>query len=225
VYLGAEIPEAACRYSERITDCRFACVGRLVPCKGHETLLQAFRLVLDELPAAELHVFGDGPLSDRLHWVLERSGLRSAVYMHGEVPNSKLVSRLEECEVVVLSSQVDDAGKQEGLPISLTEAAALGLPCVATRCGGIPEIVHHDETGLLVQQRNPEQLAHAMLGLARDPDLRRRLGSRARQMCIERFDARTQLREVVDLYRAAIAAQSALRGSQRILPTSTHGQA
>lgn len=205
VYLGTPIPDTPARHSDRVVDCRFACVGRLVPCKGHETLLRAFRVVIDELPSAQLCLFGDGPLRDHLEWLAGELDIESHVSFYGDTPNTKILSRLaNDVDVLVLASQTDDTGRREGLPISLTEGAALGLPAVSTVCGGIPEIVRDGESGLLAAERRTDQLSGAMLSLARDPDLRRRLGSQGRDLALKMFNVDLQLAALATLYDEAI---------------------
>lgn len=205
VYLGTPIPTSGTRYSDRIADCKFACVGRFIPCKGHETLLKAFKEVVAKRPTVELHLYGDGPLRDRLEWLIDNLGLRQHVHLHGETINAVILNRLaSDMDVLILASQDDDTGRREGLPISLTEGAALGLPCVGTRCGGIPELIHDSESGMLVDQRSPAQLATAMLALADQPNLRERLGLRARDVAADKFNSQKQHAAVAQIYREAL---------------------
>lgn len=205
LYLGTPIPDEAVRNSTRIGMTTFACVASLVPCKGHETLLCAFALLVRDVAEARLHLFGDGHLRSRLEWLASRLALEGRVSFHGQLPYDEVQMRLRrDIDVVVLASQQDDTGAREGLPMSLVEGAALGLPLIGTRCGGIPEIVRDGETGVLVEQREPERLANAMLTLARTPVLRRQLGQTGRKLAREHFDIERQLPQIAALYPDAL---------------------
>ena len=200
-YLGTPIPSEPVRYSSRTDDFRVAIAANLVPCKGHETLLDAIHRVVDRLAGATLHIYGDGPLRDRLHWLIDQRSLCSNVMMHGNIPYSELQRILQwETDVLALCSQRDDLGAREGLPMCLVEAAAIGMPLVGSRCGGIPEIVRDGETGLLVDQRDANGLARALLQLGRDPDLRQRLGTNARSLAIRFFNVEQQLLRLAGVY-------------------------
>lgn len=201
VYLGTPIPNQHTDYTERTDDCEFACVASLTPSKGHEILLSAFRELRKSRPKASLHLYGDGPLGDRLRWVSNRLGLDDAVNFHGQVSNTDVQKALlKNTDVVILASHKDDAGCREGIPVSLMEACAAGVPCVSTRCGGIPELIQEDRTGLLVDERNEKQLTTTMLRLARDPKYREALGIAARDFVKQYFDLDRQLEIIAGLY-------------------------
>ncbi len=202
VRLGSHVPPNQALGSERLEDCVFACVASLLPCKGHETLLKAFADVRRHVPAATLHLFGDGPLRDRLEWLSRHLLLGECVLFHGSVPHNVLQRRLsDEIDVVVLASQRDDSGSREGLPISLNEAGALGLPCVATRCGGVGELVEDGATGFLADERDTGTLAERMTQLSADPELRRGFGSAARERVNQQFNLDKQHLAFEGLYR------------------------
>ena len=204
VYVGSPIPESGVVYSSRTTDVRFSCVARLVPGKGHETLLRAFKQVTARAPGAALHLFGNGPLRDRLSWVVRELDLEAHVTFHGSVCHDAVQRHMrEQTDVLVLTSRTDDQGRGEGLPVSLTEGAALGLPLIGTRCGGIPEVVRNDDTGLLVDQRDEKGLCDAMLHLARTPSLRQQMGNASRRLAIDLFDLQKQLGRIAQLYGQA----------------------
>ncbi|QEG38656.1 GDP-mannose-dependent alpha-(1-6)-phosphatidylinositol monomannoside mannosyltransferase [Roseimaritima ulvae] len=207
IHVGAP-PHAAhqlSRPTSRIEDCQFYCVASLLPCKGHETLLTAFRDVRKEIPNATLHLVGDGPLRDRLQWVCDSLQLGGRVIFHGHLDNEVVISKLrDDADVVVLTSQHDDEGNQEGLPTSLQEAASLGLPCIGTDCGGISELICNGETGLVVPQRDPARVAEALLQLAKSPRLRAEMGSAAALRGREHFNLENFYVQIAACYREAI---------------------
>ena len=166
---------------------RAVSVARLSAVKDPITLLQATRRVLDEQPAFRLDLVGDGPPQGG-----GAGNRRSAPRRRGSSPRRSHHVRpvLEEASFFVLSST------SEGVSLTLLEAMASGLPVMATRVGGTPEVVEHGKTGILVPPRAPEALADAMLTMLRKPWLRQRMSLAARRRVEDRFD----IRKTVDAY-------------------------
>ena len=147
----------------------FGTVGNLAAKKDQGTMLRAFAEALWALPAARLVVVGTGPRERELRLLADRLGVGHALEflgMRDDVPEL-----LPGFDTFVLSSL------HEGLSIALVEALAAGVPVVATRVGGIPELIIHGEYGLLVPPRDAGSLAAAMVGLARDEPTRSRLAA------------------------------------------------
>jgi glycosyltransferase involved in cell wall biosynthesis len=155
-------------------------VSVLRPGKGHEVAIKAVRSLLPRFPALRLLILGDGPArADIARDALE---LGDAVVMPGH--RDDVMSVLGATDVVLHVTDMD------AFPTALIEAAAMGLPAVATDVGGIPEIVEPGVTGLLVASPpSVEQTAAALAQLLDDAELRRRLGTRAREVFDERFTA------------------------------------
>jgi glycosyltransferase involved in cell wall biosynthesis len=167
-------------------------VGRLVPVKGHAWLLKSVPRVLAEVPQACFALIGEGPLAEHLRQLAEELAISRRVMFLGarqDVPEC-----LAALDLFVLPSL------NEGMGLALVEAMAMGLPVVATRVGGIPDVVREGETGLLVPPGDEKALALAMLSLLRDPDRRRAYGEAAKRRVDERFDAASTMREVERLY-------------------------
>lgn len=179
------------REIDRSTVRRAIHVARLIyPTKDQETLLRAVRLVADKEPAFLLDIVGDGPHRARLEALCDELHLRRHVKFHGFRDDVHVM--LARAEFFVLSSV------KEGLSITLLEAAATGLPIVATRVGGNPEVVLDRETGLLVPPESPESLAAAMLELLACPEAAEQMGTAGRNHVQEVFD----LKVVVAAYEA-----------------------
>ena len=207
IHVGAPQRESneACVGSARIDDCRFFCIAGLVPCKGHETLLTAFKGISNVLPRSTLHLIGDGPLRHRLEWMTKSLRLDNNVKFHGQLANEKVVSTLQsEADVVVLASQKADNGSEEGLPTCLQEAGSLGIPCIGTECGGISELIVHGKTGLVVPQRDARLLESEMLTLAQSPEMRRNMGKLAFQRVRENFNLDKFYRQMHDCYHSLV---------------------
>ena len=161
-------------------------VGRLVERKGVEVLVRALA-GLASLPDAELTVIGAG---ERAH-VIERTarlhGVADRVHLRGTVTREELVRSYSNHDVFVLPAVVDAKGDTEGLGVVLLEALRFERPVIASDLGGIPDIVEHERTGLLVPPGDPAILGSAIESLARNPDRARQMALRGRQVARDRF--------------------------------------
>ena len=168
-------------------------VGRLQRPKDPLTLARALGLLRARFTAV---VVGEGPDRPLLEAEIRRLGLERAVVLAGD--RSDVADVLARADVFVLSSTA------EGLPLSILEAMAAGLPVVASSVGGVPEAVEDGETGLLVAPRDPVRLAAAIEGLLADPALRRRLGANGRERVRERFGLEAFQQSHVAVYRCEL---------------------
>jgi sugar transferase (PEP-CTERM/EpsH1 system associated) len=167
-------------------------VGRLSPEKDVATLLRAAALVVQEEPAFQLVLAGDGACMPALCDLARKLGITEQVHFLGEVRG--IPQLLAEASLFVLPSL------SEGVPLTILESMAAGLPVVATRVGGIPEIVVDGQTGLLVPAAAPEALARALLSVWRDPEGGRRMGLVGRDRILECFDTRHMVAQYEALY-------------------------
>lgn len=152
-------------------------VGSLREEKAHDVLLQAFALLRVEKPEAKLLLVGDGPLKTQLKQLVETLGLSEAVFFAGERPD--VSNLLKAMDIFAFPS------RNESLGIALLEAMFIGVPVVATRTGGIPEIVTEGVTGLLVEVEDVEGLYRVIQRLSGDDELRSSLADAARQYVFE----------------------------------------
>lgn len=187
---------------------KLTCVARMVSCKGHETLLQAAARLRDEGVPFHLELIGDGPLHHRLEWLAGQLNLTDTVTFRGELAHLETLREIESSDLVVLASQVADNGQAEGIPVTLMEAGARGVPVVSTRCGGIPELVIDGSTGLLVEPRDVAGLAGAIRKLLEDDSLRRTLGDTAGRRIREEFNAENSLLQIAQLYEQMLEPQA-----------------
>jgi glycosyltransferase involved in cell wall biosynthesis len=185
-------------------------VGRLVPIKNHRLFLQAARDIVQEMQdradrSVRFLVVGDGDLRDRLEDETRAMGLASRVLFLGF--RRDLENIYADLDIVVLTSN------NEGTPVCLIEAMAGGKPVVATRVGGVADLVEDNVTGMLVPPGDREALAKALLVLLGDPALRARLGERARSAVYPRFDIRTLVSNLERLYAELDSRKSAVSGT------------
>jgi glycosyltransferase involved in cell wall biosynthesis len=174
---------------------RIVSVGRLAAPKDFRTLVRALAL----LPrgAAEALIVGDGPDRAQLEAEIARLGLAEQVLLAGE--RRDVPELLARADLFVLSS------RSEGLPVSVLEAMAAGLPVIASSVGGLPELVADGETGMLVEAGDVDDLAAALRLLLAEPSLRRRLGAAGRARAEERFGLERFRRAHLELYSAELA--------------------
>lgn len=159
-------------------------VGRLVARKGVDRLLEALGR-LRERPW-RLEVVGFGPLRGALQAQAERLGLAERVAFLGRVPHEELAAAYRRADLFVLPATLDERADTEGLGVVLLEAMAHGVPVLATRRGGIVDVVEHGRTGLLVED-DVAAIAGGIAQLLDDPDAGRTMGERARERVRERF--------------------------------------
>jgi glycosyltransferase involved in cell wall biosynthesis len=166
-------------------------VGSLTPKKDHHTLLRAAARAARSVPGLRVVVVGQGPLEDDLRAAAGDLGIGEAVLFTGHREDARRL--LGAFDVFALPSL------HEGLPISLLEAMARARPVVASRAGGMPEVVTDGRDGLLVPVGDAPALGDALVRLLRNPGLRERLGRAARRRAGE-FDIRTAVRRQEEVY-------------------------
>lgn len=179
-------------------------VGRLVEKKGFADAVDAVaQLVRDGLDV-RLDVLGEGPLRPALQAQIEAAGLRGRVVLHGAATQDAVIAALHRADVALAPSVRAGSGDEDAPVNTLKEAMATELPVVATRHGGIPELVEHEVNGLLVPERDPAALAAAIARLAASPGEWRRLGAAGRNKTVDNYDRRSILRRTLNAYRAAL---------------------
>ena len=177
-------------------------VARLVEMKGTEYLIRAVAALARTHKQVRLDIVGDGPLRPRLQALAGSLGLGPRVRFLGALPHADALSHMRRAAMLVLPSVHTPTGRVEGLGMVLLEAAATGVPVVASRVGGIPEGVLDGQTGVLVPERDAEALYVGMAGLLDQPDTRRRMGAAARILVEQRFDIRRQNETLEGFYDA-----------------------
>ncbi len=160
---------------------RLLTVARLTEKKGVEYALRALALVRDEFPALRYAVVGDGPLRGELAALAAALGLRGRVRLLGARPDGCVRAALGRADLFLLASVTAADGDEEGTPTAVIEAALAGLPVLATRHAGIPELVRDGASGLLVPERDPGALADGLRRLLRAPDRWAAMGAAGRR--------------------------------------------
>jgi|GEM_PF-924273 len=185
---------------------RLLMVGRLVAKKGHADALGALRRILDAGQPARLDVVGAGPERAAIEAARAALGLGDAVAIHEPTDQAGLRARFAEADVFLHPSVTAADGDVEGIPNVVVEAAATGLPVVATRHGGLVEAVADGETGALVPERDAAALAGVLLQLAKEPARRLSLGRAGAARARRELDVRAQVAAHEALYRELLDA-------------------
>ncbi len=196
--------------------CLCLTIGSLIPQKGHRVLLEAARIAGSERPNVSFAIVGTGPGRCRLESRADELGVTERVAFLG--PRLDVPRLLRAADVFVLSSA------WEGLPVTILEAMAAGLPCVTTGVGGIEEAVRDGVEGFVVGPNDPSALAERILTLARDPDLRSRLGEAGRATYEARFRGRQMVRQTEALYDLALTGRANFATRDRVKVLFVIGQ-
>lgn len=183
-------------------------IGKLHEVKGQTYLVEACRLLVEAGIDVVCTLVGDGPDRGAIARQIADSGLDGHVKILGERDRVQVAALLGKAHAVAAPSVPTKSGKREGIPVVLMEAMSAGVPVVASRLSGIPELVEDEVSGLLVPPRDPTALAHALRRLHDEPALRERLALAGRDKVKREFDVRANAAELVRHFRthAGIAA-------------------
>jgi glycosyltransferase involved in cell wall biosynthesis len=188
IHMGVDLETVAARPTPS-SACRLVCIGGLVPVKNHSELLRSFAQVVSEQDA-RLDLVGSGPLANDLRSLSASLGIEGKVRFLGVVAHDELLARLRrrEWDGVVLASTASGSA-HEGIPVSLMEAMAAGVPVIATDSGGTHELLT-GRAGILVPLDDRPALVETLLRFVSDRELREQLSSGGRRRVADAFDVR-----------------------------------
>jgi glycosyltransferase involved in cell wall biosynthesis len=179
---------------------RLVQAGRLIEKKGLPVTLNAFAVFLDRYPNATLTIAGEGPLLDELQKLTRELNVEERVSFTGFVSQEQLREIYYRSHIFLHPSQIGRDGNQEGVPNSMLEAMASGLPVFATQHGGIPEAIENAVSGVLVPEHDHEALSRALLSASQDLIFLSRIARSAAEVVRKNFDLRTQAQRLDDIY-------------------------
>jgi colanic acid/amylovoran biosynthesis glycosyltransferase len=179
---------------------RFVQAGRLIEKKGLPVTLRAFATFVRQYPNATLTIAGEGSLLDELQRLARELGIAERVLFTGFVSQEQLREIYYQSHIFLHPSQTGHDGNQEGIPNSMLEAMAAGLPVFATDHGGIPEAIENGVSGVLVPERDHEALAQALLDAVHDADSLSRIGRAGADVIRDHFDLNNQARRLEEIY-------------------------
>ena len=170
--------------------------GRLVPVKGYQVFLKAAQLIKQKESRVKFLIVGDGPEKSNLEKLADELKISEDFLFPGYREDVQDI--INAMDVFVLSSF------HEGIPIALLEAMALEKPIVATKVGGIPEVVTDQISGILVEPDDPEKLAQKSLYLLQEREIRKKMGSEAKRRIEESFTAERMAQKVLEIYQSMV---------------------
>jgi colanic acid/amylovoran biosynthesis glycosyltransferase len=174
--------------------------GRLIEKKGLPVTLRAFASFLTQYPNATLAIAGEGPLLGQLQDLARELRIDSHVSFIGFISQEELRDIFYASHIFLHPSETGPDGNQEGIPNSMLEAMASGLPVFATQHGGIPEAIENGVSGLLVPERNHDELGRALLDAVQDPGFLSRIARAGADVVRKNFDLCVQTRRLEDIY-------------------------
>ena len=195
-----EFPFRERNFIAAATEWRFVQAGRLIEKKGLPVTLRVFAIFLRQHPNAKLTIAGEGPLLGQLQNLVRELNIDGRVSFTGFISQEQLREIYYASHIFLHPSQTGDDGNQEGIPNSMLEAMASGLPVFATEHGGIPEAIENDVSGVLVPERNHEKLGDALLDAAKDPGFLSRIARNGAEIVRKNFDLRAQAHRLEEIY-------------------------
>ncbi|RPK15252.1 glycosyltransferase [Priestia endophytica] len=191
IYNGIDT-EKFSKVSNINNDFTFIHVGRFSPQKNHELLIDSFAKALEENPNILLKLVGDGNLKTKIEKKVQDLGIEDKIIFRGI--QKDITKELNAANAFVLSSD------WEGLPISVLEAMSCGLPIISTKCGGTPDVVKHNQNGILVNLGDKEALSKAMLNVSSDYSVAEKMGDKS-FLYSKQYDIRQTCKSYSSLYR------------------------
>ncbi|RMD98239.1 MAG: colanic acid biosynthesis glycosyltransferase WcaL [Calditrichaeota bacterium] len=204
-------------------------VGRFVPKKGFPVLIKALKILRQKGFSYQAYFIGGGPEKEKLEALIARLDLNDNIQLLSKMCQKEVLEYYRQADLFALACEVQEDGDRDGIPNVLVEAMAMGLPVVSTNISGIPELIAHEENGLLVPEKDPEAMAGALIRLLTDAELANRL-ARAGRAWVERdFDNHKNIAKIGELLSRVLArkplAQELSAGPRSAVAPENHAKA
>lgn len=209
VRFGLDIEHLTYRQNYRLSN-EFIMVGRMVEKKGFEFAIRAVSYLVQSGTSVTLNLFGDGPLMPKMKSLVEELKLNSFVHFHGYVPVNEIITRLAEHALLLAPSVEAADGDMEGLPNTILEAMAAGIPVIASYHAAIPEAIQHKKTGFLTKERDSAALAEQLKDILEGKYDLEQIRSEARKRIENEYSVTTMVQETEQIYSKLIAASLGL---------------
>ncbi len=207
VYNGIDLEHFPLRFPATLNPAPvIVSVGRLVAFKGFEQLIDTCAELSRRGLDFRCEIIGDGPLRENLQAKIDTLGLSSRLTLLGSLSQTAVFEKLRTADIFALASVTDQQGASDVFPTVIIEAMSAARPVISTRLAGIPELVAHEETGLLVSPGNTSAFSRALEQLIRDPELRGRYGRAGRARIEQHFRIEQTVRPLLQLCRSLSAS-------------------
>ncbi len=183
-------------------------LGRFARIKAFDDLIYACRILKDRGVDFHLTLAGDGPRRLQLLYLTRKLGLTKFISYPGFVPYNQVSDLFMKADLFVMSSAVHSTGDRDGLPTVILEALAHRIPVVSTDVCGIPEVIRNGETGYLVSQKHPAELAMAMEEMLKDRERAIQMAEKGRELVLREFDPNRTHKQVYDLLTGSLSKRS-----------------
>jgi glycosyltransferase involved in cell wall biosynthesis len=201
IYMGVETSRKIDEYPKNKEKFTIITPANLLEVKGHRYLIDACEVLVNQgIKNFQCIFFGEGPLKGELENLIKEKKLTDFITMPGAIPHENIMNmyKKREIDMVILPSITTNNGEHEGIPVSLMEAMAYGIPVISTNTGGIPELLSNG-AGIIVEEKSPEKLAEAILKIMKDKDFKRELAERVLRRIIEDFNIEKNIKILLKL--------------------------
>jgi len=198
--------------------CRILFVGRFVEKKGIPYAIRAFHKIAEEIKNVEFRIIGDGKQRPEINYLIGKLGLQAKILLLGTQPHSVVLKEMEQADIFLHPSITLAGGDGEGIPVSIMEAQAMGLPVVSTHHTGIPEVVIHGKTGFLSPEKDIDSLAENLKTLLRNPDLRKEMGVEGRKQIELKNNHHTEMILLSELFKQSLESRVLLSDIHKPYP-------
>lgn len=203
-YLGVDVelivPRDVNAWKMTTTNRYILSVGRHVEVKGYDVLLKAFSQLPSKYSYLRLVLVGNGKLHFELQELALNLGIRDRVDFKGALPHQEVLALMRQAEMFVLANRRASTGAEEALGLVFNEASACGIPVIGTNHGGVPETIINGETGLIVNENDPDELSNALCHLLEDKNDNFRYGLQGRDYVLQNFNLKTQSVQLEKIY-------------------------
>lgn len=189
--------------TEDTVENRIFTVARFVEKKGLEYALEAVSIAAEEIPNLEYHIVGSGPRESQLQELVHEFDIDDNVEFLDNVSDDRLIQEFDRAQCFLLPCVIAESGNRDGIPVAIMEAMAMKTPPVTTTVSGIPELVDHEENGLLVEPRDPEATAEAILHLLRNDSDRVAYAAAARETVKREFNISKEAEKLAETFQKA----------------------
>jgi colanic acid/amylovoran biosynthesis glycosyltransferase len=179
-------------------------VGRLVEKKGILDAIRALQKIVNAGHDVRLLIVGEGPQRSEIEKLISEFNLQSYILLLGSKPNKYVADLMKTSHMLIAPSITTCVGETEGLPVSIVEASAAGLPVIATYHAGIPEVIRDGLSGFLVKEKDFSALADKIITLMRDPELANKMGKAGRQIVEKEFNIKESVQSLENIYSKLI---------------------